>query len=70
MISTNKDKEDPGTSYDIDVGDLVMYRGNELVHWRPEYKGKWQAQVFFHYVDANGKFANHKGDRLNENNAE
>lgn len=53
-IFFGKDKEDPGTSYDIDVGDLVMYRGNELVHWRPEYKGKWQAQVFFHYVDANG----------------
>ena len=53
-IFFGKDKDDPGTSYDIDVGDLVMYRGNELVHWRPEYKGKWQVQVFFHYVDANG----------------
>ena len=53
-IFFGKDKNDPGTSYDIDIGDLVMYRGNELVHWRPEYKGKWQVQVFFHYVDANG----------------
>lgn len=53
-IFFGKDQNDPGTSYSIDVGDLVMYRGNELVHWRPEYKGKWQVQVFFHYVDANG----------------
>jgi len=49
-----------GKSVQIEVGDLVMYRGNELVHWREQYKGDWQVQVFFHYVDANGpnkKFA-------------
>ena len=62
-IFFGKDKEDPGTSYDIDVGDLVMYRGNELVHWRPEYKGKWQAQVFFHYVDANGPHKDWANDK-------
>lgn len=43
-----------GYPVDIHVGDLLMYRGNELPHWRPQYKGKWQVQVFFHYVDANG----------------
>lgn len=53
-IFFGKNIEDPGQMYKIDVGDLVMYRGNELVHWRPKYKGKWQVQVFFHYVDANG----------------
>ena len=53
-IFFGKDMEDAGQIYKIDVGDLVIYRGNELVHWRPKYKGKWQVQVFFHYVDANG----------------
>lgn len=43
-----------GTPFEIGVGDLVMYRGNELNHWRPPYKGKWQVQIFFHWVDANG----------------
>lgn len=43
-----------GTGFEIGVGDLVMYRGNELNHWRPPYKGVWQVQVFFHWVDANG----------------
>ena len=43
-----------GSSLEIDIGDMVMYHGNELYHWRPQYKGKWQVQVFFHYVDANG----------------
>jgi len=37
------------------VGDAMLYRGCEMYHWRDEYKeGKWQAQVFLHYVDANG----------------
>lgn len=69
-IFFGKDKEDPGTSYEVDVGDLVMYRGNELVHWRPKYKGKWQVQVFFHYVDANGphkEWANDKRQNLGVN---
>jgi predicted 2-oxoglutarate/Fe(II)-dependent dioxygenase YbiX len=39
----------------MNVGDAVLYRGCEMYHWRDEYKeGKWQAQVFLHYVDANG----------------
>lgn len=47
-------KDQAGKSVTIEVGDLLMYRGNELNHWRPAYIGRWQVQVFFHYVDANG----------------
>lgn len=37
-------------------GDAVIYKGEELFHWREKYtEGQWQAQVFLHYVDANGK---------------
>lgn len=37
------------------VGDAVLYRGMEKHHWREKYtEGKWQAQVFLHYVDADG----------------
>ena len=43
-----------GERLTLNVGDLVMYRGCELPHWRPQYKGEWQVQVFFHFVDANG----------------
>lgn len=38
----------------IEVGGALLYRGIDLWHWRQEYKGKWQAQIFLHYVDANG----------------
>ena len=49
---------------EMSVGDAVLYRGQEKVHWREKYKeGKWQAQVFLHYVDANGLNAEWKYDK-------
>lgn len=51
-----------GQGFEINTGDLVMYRGCELNHWRPPYKGKWQVQVFFHFVDANGPHKDHAMD--------
>lgn len=46
------------------AGDAVMYRGCDINHWRNKYKqGKWQAQVFLHYVDANGPHAEWKFDK-------
>ena len=56
------DNDQVGSPLDIDIGDIVMYRGEELPHWRNAFKGKWQTQVFFHYVDKNGKNAGHAGD--------
>lgn len=39
----------------MDVGDAVVYRGCDMYHWRDEYsEGKWQAQIFLHYVQADG----------------
>jgi len=46
-------------------GDMVIYRGCELEHWREEFFGSaddWHVQGFFHYVDANGPFSNFKYD--------
>jgi hypothetical protein len=47
----------------MEVGDAVLYRGCEKYHWRDEFKGKWQAQVFLHYVDQNGPHADWKYDK-------
>ena len=55
-----------GQAFEINTGDLVMYRGCELNHWRPPYKGKWQVQVFFHFVDANGPHKDHAMDGRKE----
>jgi predicted 2-oxoglutarate/Fe(II)-dependent dioxygenase YbiX len=46
----------------MDVGDAVIYRGMDKVHWRNKFEGQWQAQVFLHYVDADGPHANQKYD--------
>lgn len=40
----------------IEPGDMILYTGPYICHWREEYKGVWQTQVFLHYVNANGKF--------------
>lgn len=47
----------------LEIGDAVMYRGMDKYHWREKFKGKWQAQVFLHYVDANGPNAEWKYDK-------
>jgi len=48
----------------MNVGDAVLYQGMTKHHWREKYtEGKWQAQVFLHYVDANGKYADWKFDK-------
>jgi len=48
----------------MDVGDAILYRGCDKHHWREPYKeGQWQAQVFLHYVDANGPHAEWKYDK-------
>jgi len=47
----------------IHPGDGLLYYGGEVEHWREEYDGDYQAQVFFHYVKKDGKYANEKFDR-------
>jgi hypothetical protein len=51
------DDEEKSNSVKINmqIGDAVLYKGTEKYHWREKYiEGKWQAQVFLHYVDAKG----------------
>ena len=56
-----------GKKVTLKAGDGVIYRGCDIEHWREPYKGDYHIQAFLHYVDANGKYANHKGDVINEN---
>ena len=39
-------------------GDMLIYSGCELEHWREKFTGDICCQVFLHYNHANGKFAN------------
>lgn len=58
-IYFNEEKE---ISINLEIGELAVYKGCEIVHWRPAFKGKWQVQVFLHYVDANGAYKDHAKD--------
>ena len=41
----------------LNPGDLIVYKGCEITHWREPYKGNQQIQIFLHYIDQNGPFA-------------
>jgi hypothetical protein len=38
-----------GVKIDLKPGDMLIYSGCELEHWREAFKGKDCAQVFLHY---------------------
>lgn len=44
-------------------GDIIIYSGCELEHWRDKYEGEEQVQCFLHYVNANGPFKEFKYDK-------
>ena len=37
-------------------GDMVIYRGLDIAHWRKPLEGEFHAQVFLHYNDINGPY--------------
>ena len=42
---------------DLTPGDMLVYRGCELEHWRDEFTGDDCAQVFLHYNDEKSELA-------------
>ena len=43
-----------GLRVDLEPGDMLMYKGCILEHWRDAFKGENCVQVFLHYNDASG----------------
>jgi PKHD-type hydroxylase len=60
IFFANGNKELP---IQLEAGEMAVYRGCDLVHWRPPFKGNWHVQVFLHYVDAEGPYADHAYDK-------
>ena len=46
-----------GTEVMLDIGDMLVYSGCELEHWREPFEGNTCAQVFLHYNHLNGPFS-------------
>ena len=48
--------------YKLYPGDVLVYKGCELEHWREKFMGIEQTQVFMHYVNKNGQYHSYKYD--------
>ena len=46
-----------GIKEDLKPGDMLVYRGCDLEHWREKFKGKCNVQVFLHYNNTKTRFA-------------
>ena len=46
-----------GVEVQLSVGDMLVYSGCELEHWREPFEGNLCVQTFLHYNHADGRFA-------------
>ena len=46
-----------GVEVNLKPGDMLIYSGCELEHWREPFQGQLCGQVFLHYNHADGRFA-------------
>ena len=53
---TGGDNVPTGNRVDLKIGDMLVYSGCELEHWRDAFEGNVCVQTFLHYNDANGRF--------------
>jgi hypothetical protein len=51
-----KEKNGKESPVHMKPGDMIIYRGCELEHWREPYWGKNHAQVFLHYNEKGGQY--------------
>lgn len=42
----------------LDIGDAIVYKGNKVHHWRDRFEGTKHFQLFMHYVEKEGEYAN------------
>ena len=61
VIDEYKNIHKPGAPKGIEVnlkpGDMLIYSGCDLEHWREPFEGELCGQVFLHYNHADGRFA-------------
>lgn len=54
--------KDGAVEIKLDKGDMLVYMGCAIPHWRETFQGRNWIQLFLHYVDANGEYAQYKND--------
>jgi len=53
---------EPNIKIKLYPGDVLVYRGCKIEHWREKFIGVFQTQIFMHYVNKNGKYHDRKYD--------
>ena len=53
----HKPNAPPGVKVTLKPGDMLIYSGCELEHWREPFQGNVCGQVFLHYNHRNGRFS-------------
>jgi len=56
-VADNQDKQ-----IMLDVGDIIIYKGPTILHWRLPLQGQKVHQAFFHFVEKDGKYADQAYD--------
>ncbi len=63
FIDPSGKKNKKGIAVSLEPGDMLIYKGCELEHWRKTFKGNTCCQVFLHYNNKNGQYkSNNKYD--------
>ena len=47
----------------LDPGDIVIFKGNKMNHWRQKFQGEWFVSAIFAYVAKDGDYAYLKYDQ-------
>jgi hypothetical protein len=58
-----KDKSGKENLLKLNPGDMCIYSGCDLEHWREPYVGTQQIQCFLHYVNSQGPYKEFKYDK-------
>ena len=59
FIETKEGRELP---IELNRGDIMVYKGADLPHWREPFRDDWQAQAFLHFVRKGGPYESFRYD--------
>ena len=54
-LNTTKNRAQDGFKVDLTPGDLLIYSGDKMEHWREEFEGDVSGQAFLHYNEFGSK---------------
>ena len=57
-LEPSGDVNKKGIKVNLNPGDMLVYRGCDLEHWREKFEGEECVQAFLHYNDVNTKGSN------------